>query len=217
MFHLELPAVTGAHEAIDQFRRVELISDANDDRFDLGDVGPETLDERPHRRHDDARCPLRIAQMPEGAETPTHGFHGRTHPLERKRLPRRKEIHLVGTEERSQVAGQTLGLAGRGDGDHDRLAIGPMGQPCDGDGPRRLGNSKDRIAAAEYSSKSRFVDEELWQVGEGHRFFRRRRKRLGGVTTRKIPGRCAYRGWREESDSTDGFPIPYPRRHISER
>ena len=56
-------------------------------------------------------------------------------------------------------------------------AIGPMGQAGNDDGPGRLRNNEYRIASTQHRSKAGFINEELGEIGERHRFFRRRRNR----------------------------------------
>jgi hypothetical protein len=52
-----------------------------------------------------------------------------------------------------------------------------VGQTGNGDGPGRLRNHEDRIASTQHRGKAGFIDEELWEIGERHRFFRRARNR----------------------------------------
>jgi hypothetical protein len=156
-----------------------LVSYSDNDRFDLGYVGAETLNKSSNRRHHNPRSSFRITEMPQRAEPTTHGLHGRAHSLKGKGLPRREEIDLIRAKIGGKIAGQSLSLTCCRHRDHDRLAISPMGQTSNDDRPGRLRNDKDRIASTQHRGKTRFIDEELGEIGERHWFFQRDRNRPG--------------------------------------
>ena len=145
MFHLFLTAVARLHERGHELVAIATLSDLDLDRFDLLDVRPEALRERPDRSDHHVGCAARIEQPPDRAQPPAHRLDPGAHPLERQRLPSREEVDPVRTEKGAEVVRQPLAVRRRRDRNEVRATRRGGDEPSDGERSSRLRYGDERV------------------------------------------------------------------------
>ena len=166
MLHLVLAPVAGGGELADEVGRVEGVAGADGDGLDVLDVRAEALDDRPHRRHQDARHALGVAEAPHHPEPASHRLDARADALERERLPRREHVDLVLAEEGPQVVGEVLGVGAGRHGDDERVALAQARQPRQDVGPRRVRHGDEPAGGAEDARHRGVVPQQRREAGE---------------------------------------------------
>ncbi len=169
VFDLMFPAISEAHQPVDQIDRVDSVARTDDHRIDVIDAVTEPLHHRPDGCNHNLGSPRRIPQMPNRAQATTHRLDSGTHPLERERLPRRKQIDLVVAEKNPQVIGKTFCLVGCRHYNHQRRPVRQSHQARDGHGPSRFRNGKNRTGATENGRQGWFIMKKRGEIDERHR------------------------------------------------
>ena len=196
MLDLMLTAVPDAHQLTHELGRIQRIAHADHHGLDLGHMRAQALHESPHRRHDHRRHPARLTQSPDRAQPAPHGLDGRTHPLERQRLPGREQFDVISPDEHLEIVDESLRLSRRGHGDDERSALRTFEETGDRDGAGRFGHHEDRVATAEDGGEPRFIGEQRGEFEERHG------TSVMGCRTRDAPAATRDRGVDESADAT---------------
>ena len=142
MLHHLLAAVAGVHQSRDQLVTVTSFARPDDDRLHLLHVGSQALHERSDRRDQHPGGTLRIAQTPHDPQPTPHRLHRGRHALEWQRLPGRKRVDGLGTEEGAQIVGEPVRVTRGGHGHDDGTARREGGETGHCQGARRLGDGE---------------------------------------------------------------------------
>ncbi len=170
--------VADAHQLAGQLGRIGLTADPDGDRFGVGGLHGDRLQQGPHRHHD--HCRHRGGRSVAGPAHPTQHRHAttdhirrRAQPFVRQRLPRREHCNRGRVEVAGQLVRHILRLPSRRSDRHDG-PIGSLGQQ----GEQRVGNAGggghlDRSggtcgAAVQRRADSRLCGDERQQGGQGH-------------------------------------------------
>ncbi len=164
-----LAAVAELDELRDEPVGVDDRLGSHDDRFDLGGVRTELLEQGPHAGDDDPWAALRpVAHTPQHLEPLPHRLDGGTDTFERQRLPRGEQCDRVVTGELAHVVEQLPGHRTGRAGDDQRTALRQMGEGGDRDRACHLDDRQARIRLREGAGQARFVPQQRRQSGQAH-------------------------------------------------
>ncbi len=164
VLNLALASIAEHDQSLDELDRVDLVSRANDDRFDRG-CRVDALHQRSSRCHDEGWRMFRTKAV-EHAKALTHRLDARTHPLKRQCFPRREVQDPIGAEHRSSIACESFGLGLGGGPDQHRPTIRRRNQAGEHQRATGITDHDDRLAAPESRVDRGLVAEPVEKVAE---------------------------------------------------
>jgi len=141
---LRLAPIPRVNQHSGEVADIDLVTDANNDWFEVVNPWTETLHQRTRRSDDDLGRPGRVLEPPQNFEATSHGFDVGADALERQCLPSWEDRDVVFAEIKGEVGPEALGFGGCRHRDHDRGAFGLFGDGCERERTASLGYGNNR-------------------------------------------------------------------------